>query len=478
MRPCVRYVIVGLGAAGLACGNGSSGPAATPSEIQVTPLVFNLILGTSQQLGVTVLDVDGRPIPTAPLRFSSSDTTVAKVNATGLVTAVGVGAAAITVRSTPASATVAVNAFSPSSVDLTPHSALLTSTETVQLTAIARDASGNVIPAAPITYTSRDPTIVTVSATGVASRVGVGTTNVLATSGLASDSSSITALIARLTVTGTPFGAAVSSDGVSIVTQAYANTVARLDLPTPAVTATVSVGSLPSSVAFNSAGDRAYVGNQEGASVSVVNVGTNSVIETFPTNGSVTALAVGPADKLLFVATDASRVYVVRLPILTLIDSLPLPAFSNALAIRDTLLFASSPFAGRVSTINLRTRQVATTLHVGGVPQGLVVARGGRELYVANETGTLQIWNLAANALTASVPLPGGGGFGLARNPANGLLYVSTSYYGSRVHVIDPVARRVVRVILTGGVPRRIGFTPSGSVGIVANESGWVDFIK
>src|SRR5688500_19740300 len=75
MRPCVRYVIVGLGAAGLACGNGSSGPAATPSEIQVTPLVFNLILGTSQQLGVTVLDVDGRPIPTAPLRFRSEEHT-------------------------------------------------------------------------------------------------------------------------------------------------------------------------------------------------------------------------------------------------------------------------------------------------------------------------------------------------------------------------------------------------------------------
>lgn len=59
-----------------------------------------------------------------------------------------------------------------------------------------------------------------------------------------------------------------------------------------------------------------------------------------------------------------------------------------------------------------------------------------------------------------------------------GLLYVSTSYYGSRVHVVDPATRTVVRIIDTGGVPRRIAFMSSGEVGIVANEGGWVDFIN
>jgi hypothetical protein len=46
------------------------------------------------------------------------------------------------------------------------------------------------------------------------------------------------------------------------------------------------------------------------------------------------------------------------------------------------------------------------------------------------------------------------------------------------VHVIDPAARRLVRVIHTGGTPRRIGFLPGGNLGIVANEFGWVDFIR
>ena len=90
----------------------------------------------------------------------------------------------------------------------------------------------------------------------------------------------------------------------------------------------------------------------------------------------------------------------------------------------------------------------------------------------------MQRWNLSTLQKTGFIPLPTGGGFGLARSPANGLLYVSTSYIGSVVHVIDPVAGQIVRTIVVGGTPRYIAFTADGSVGIVPNEGGWVDYIK
>jgi hypothetical protein len=35
-----------------------------------------------------------------------------------------------------------------------------------------------------------------------------------------------------------------------------------------------------------------------------------------------------------------------------------------------------------------------------------------------------------------------------------------------------------MREIVTGGIPRRIAFTADGSVGIVTNEGGWIDFIR
>jgi DNA-binding beta-propeller fold protein YncE len=251
----------------------------------------------------------------------------------------------------------------------------------------------------------------------------------------------------------------------------------HLGLPTPSMTGTIGVGLTPASVTFNHAGNRAYVGNQDGGSVSILDVTAGTVVATRSFGSAVFAVAVAPGDTVLFVGT-ASTVYRVRLADLAITDSVALPSYSNALAMRDTLLYASVPFGGLIQEIDIRTAAVTRTLFVGGTPQGLAFPATGDLLYIANEAGQLQLWSLTTNTLSGSVPLAGGGGFGVGVNPANGLVYVSTSYFGSRVHVIDPVARSVVRVIHTSGVPRRIGFAPTGNVGIVTNEGGWVDYIR
>ncbi len=220
------------------------------------------------------------------------------------------------------------------------------------------------------------------------------------------------------------------------------------------------------------------MGNQGSSSVSVISTSTNAVTGTIPITGTVLTVLVTPGDSLLLVASDAGRLYIVRLSTSAVVDSVPVP-IANALVMRgDTTVFASEQFTGGVAEINLRTRTVVRTLNAGGVPQGVLVASNGTTLYLANEIGQLQIWNLTTGTMSGHVNLPGGGGFALAQDPTTGLLYVSTSYYGSRVHVIDPATQRIVRVIMTGGTPRRIAFAPDGSVGIVANEGGWIDYIK
>jgi hypothetical protein len=56
------------------------------------------------------------------------------------------------------------------------------------------------------------------------------------------------------------------------------------------------------------------------------------------------------------------------------------------------------------------------------------------------------------------------------------MLYASSLSGG--VYVIDPTSRTIVRQILVGGIARRVVFNTSGSVGLVPNEDGWVDFLK
>jgi DNA-binding beta-propeller fold protein YncE len=55
-------------------------------------------------------------------------------------------------------------------------------------------------------------------------------------------------------------------------------------------------------------------------------------------------------------------------------------------------------------------------------------------------------------------------------------LYVTT-LEGGQVHIVDPSTQAIVKSYPVGGVVRRIAFTSSGNLAIVANESGWVDLI-
>jgi YVTN family beta-propeller protein len=362
-------------------------------------------------------------------------------------------------------------------IELTPGGAVLTGSQSLQLTAVVYDSAMVPLPGEPVAFTSSDESLITVSASGVVTRVGVGTAFVRARSGNARDSVDVTGLIARIIVGEATFGTSVSGSGAAFVTQMFSSSVTRIDPTAGTFSGAIPVGDLPTSVTFNQAGDRAFVGNQDGHSVSMVDVATNAVIGTLPITGSALSVAVAPGDSLLLVGTDVGKLYFVRLPALTLADSVPVAFYTNAIAFRDTLAFVNSVDQAAITVINLKTRASVGSFVVGNAPRGLLVSANGAELYVANEVGQLQYWSIATRAKVGSTTLTGGGGFEVARNPANGYLYVSTSYYGRRVHVINPATRAVVRVIVTGGVPRRIGFTSSG-LGIVANEGGWVDIIQ
>ena len=80
-----------------------------PTTIAVSPFATELTaLGATVQLAAEVRDQNARVMPTATVRWSSSDTSVAMVDQAGLVTAVSTGTAAITATAGPASASVGI----------------------------------------------------------------------------------------------------------------------------------------------------------------------------------------------------------------------------------------------------------------------------------------------------------------------------------------------------------------------------------
>lgn len=182
--------------------------AATASSVSVTPSSVSLRPAGTQQLTVVVLDAIGNAIPAAPVTYSSSAVGVATVNNSGLVTAIGVGTATITVTSgtKSATATIVVSNAPVSNIVVTPGAVTLQQTETQQLSPVLLDAQGNPLTGRTVTYSSGNTAIATVSSTGLVTGVGAGITNISVTSEGVTKTVQVTVSltpIASVTLTGT-----------------------------------------------------------------------------------------------------------------------------------------------------------------------------------------------------------------------------------------------------------------------------------
>src|SRR2546426_3126 len=115
-------------------------------------------VGQTVPLTATPKDANGNPLSGRTINWSSSNTAVATVNASGLVTAVVAGAATITATSEGQSGTasITVTPVPVATVAVTPASASVDEGKTVQLTATPKDANGNPLSGRVVTWTSRD----------------------------------------------------------------------------------------------------------------------------------------------------------------------------------------------------------------------------------------------------------------------------------------------------------------------------------
>ncbi len=192
------------------CGGDSTGPAPeTPvaTSISIDPESPSLTaLGATLQLNATVRDQSGNVMAGATVGWTSSATTVASVSSNGLLTALSVGTATITASAGSATQTASLDVRQVvSSVSVTPADATIGPSETAQFEATALDANANPVADASLSWTTGDPNVATVTASGLVRGVAPGTTTVVATGGNVQGSSVVTVLappVTSVTITG------------------------------------------------------------------------------------------------------------------------------------------------------------------------------------------------------------------------------------------------------------------------------------
>ena len=237
-RLTAGLAILAVGLA-LACGSDQpTEPDTTVASVEVAPSAGTLVsFGESMQLSATARNASGTAV-VAAFTWTSSDPSIASVNASGSVIAVSDGAASIAataagVVSNPVTVTVAQEL---AAVEVTPaDETLIALGDASVFAATATDALGNAMDGYVWEWSSSNEAVATVDAEGNATAQGAGSTSITATTAGVSGSAQLVVdpvPVARLDMPDSVgVGGQVSVDvqlltaGYGTVTGAFAFTV-------------------------------------------------------------------------------------------------------------------------------------------------------------------------------------------------------------------------------------------------------------
>ena len=165
--------------------------------VGVSPASDSLVAGDTLRVAAEAVDANGHEVEGAGFSWASADTTVATVDATGLVTGVGGGSVEITATSSGVTgrAELTVVTPTPTTVAVTPDTVALTAIgHTAQLAAEVHDQAGRLMDAVAVTWSSGDTTVAEVDSTGMVTAAGSGATMVSAMVGEVSGAAVVTVM--------------------------------------------------------------------------------------------------------------------------------------------------------------------------------------------------------------------------------------------------------------------------------------------
>jgi PQQ-dependent catabolism-associated beta-propeller protein len=197
--------------------------------------------------------------------------------------------------------------------------------------------------------------------------------------------------------------------------------------------------------------ERAYVSNEDGHTVSVVDTERAAVIAT---------IAVGKRPRGLKLTRDGSKLFVA-------LSGLPkcppsVPDEQCAKLERDLK-------ADGVAVIDTATNKVIKVLQAGSDPEQFALSPDGKRLFVANEDAALtSVVDVESGTVVARIQV-GREPEGVVMSPSGQWVLVSNESDNS-VSVIDTKTLKVVSSVTVGKRPRDMAFTTDGKAAYVSGE--------
>jgi len=153
-------------------------------RVEVTPATSTMPLGTSLQFQALVHDAAGNLLPNPAVAWSTSSVAQLSVTQTGVVTAAGVGVAQVTatINGRSGSAQVTITPTAVATVLVAPNPAEATLGRAIQFFPTLKDASGNLLTGRDVAWSSSNPAVLAIGASGLGEAKTLGNAVVTATS--------------------------------------------------------------------------------------------------------------------------------------------------------------------------------------------------------------------------------------------------------------------------------------------------------
>jgi YVTN family beta-propeller protein len=199
---------------------------------------------------------------------------------------------------------------------------------------------------------------------------------------------------------------------------------------------------------------RAYVSNEDGHSVSVLDIATGKVIATVP---------VGKRPRGLKLSADGSRLYVA-------VSGLPKcpPSVPDA----ECAKMKRDLSADGIAVVDTHRLKLVRLLQAGSDPEQFDIGRAGRRLYVSNEdTASVTVVDIPTARVITRIPVghaPEG-----ARTSPTGEWIGVTSETDNTISLIDSHLLQVAHVVPVGFRPRDLAYTPDGRTAYATCELGF-----
>jgi YVTN family beta-propeller protein len=281
---------------------------------------------------------------------------------------------------------------------------------------------------------------------------------------------------------GSPFGAAVSRDGLALVTlHGQTAALAAWTFGTRAFRpAAFPTGQEPTNVAFSPDGRTAYVASQLSYRVDRIDVRRERVDSLWhtPANDPF-QVAASPDGKRVIATGNAGYLYVFDAGSGRPIGAVEVRGAPNGVAVSSDGRMAyvthlRSREIGAVDLVRATYRTFALLDAAEG--QGIVLSPDGGTLYAVSEhADRLYAFDALTGRTVGTVPI-GRQPFGLALTPDGQELWVTT-LSGDLVRV-RRTDLSIVEVNHLGGRLRRLAFDPAGRGAVIADEEGRVIVLK